>query len=71
MLACSRASAKGPARRSVAAIDRHSLQRSAIEDFHVAAVFAGDRQERIGEPITRVVASNLGPGIVEGFSDRL
>ena len=27
---------------NAAAIERHALQRSALQDFHIAAVFAGD-----------------------------
>jgi hypothetical protein len=29
--------------QSLAIVERHSLQRSVFQDFHVAAFFAGDR----------------------------
>jgi hypothetical protein len=51
------------------------LQRSAFQDLHIAAVLAGHRYERVGEPIPRIVdidwivaevARNLSPGRIKG-----
>jgi hypothetical protein len=56
------------------------LQRTAFQDLHIAAVHAGDRYERVGEPIARIVdfdwiitevARNLRPGRIKGFPDCL
>ena len=40
---------------SSAVIEGHLLQRSAFQDLHNAAVLAGQRYERVGEPIPRIV----------------